>query len=44
MTEEDLKNYADDAPQGKESVRTTLDMAIDLRDQLNKIIAKHEAS
>jgi len=40
MSEELLKKYADDAPQGKDSVQTTLSMAIELRDELNKIIYK----
>jgi len=43
MTEKDMENYADDAPTGKGSVFTTVDMAKELRDSLNEIIARHEA-
>lgn len=43
MTEEDMENYADDAPTGKDSVLTTLDMAKGLRDRLDEIISRHEA-
>ena len=42
MTEEDLKNYAEDAPTGYDSVTTTLDLAEELRDQLNVIIEQHK--
>jgi len=42
MSEEDLKNCADDAPQGYEYVKTTLEMAKQLRDDLNKIIEQYE--
>ena len=42
MSEKDLENYAEDAPQGKETVLTTLQMAEELRDQLNEIISRHE--
>lgn len=41
MSDEDMKDIAADAPTGKETVKTTLRMAIRLRDQLNVIIAKH---
>jgi len=43
MTEEDMENYADDAPTGKDSVLTTVGMARELRDKLDEIIAQHEA-
>jgi hypothetical protein len=42
MTEEQLANYAEDAPTGKEQVKTTLSMAKELRDQLDNIIKQHE--
>lgn len=42
MSEEDMKNYAEDAPSGYNSVTTTLDMAKELRDKLNIIIEQHE--
>ena len=42
MSEEELENYAKDAPEGKASVLTTLEMATELRDQLNEIISKHQ--
>lgn len=38
MTEEERANIAEDAPDGCQSVKTTLDMAIMLRDDLNKVI------
>lgn len=41
LSDEDLKNYADDAPSGYEKVTTTLDLAVTLRDELNKIIEQH---
>lgn len=40
--EETLKNLADDAPQGHDTVTTTLEGARSLRDQLNKIINEHD--
>lgn len=43
MTDEELKEYAEDAPHGKESVRTTLDMAKELRDDLTRIIDATES-
>ncbi len=42
MSEEELENYADDAPTGKDSVLTTLSMAKGLRGRLDEIIARHE--
>jgi len=42
MTEEDLERYADDAPRGYDCVTTTLDMAKELRDELDEIIEKHK--
>lgn len=42
MSDEDLKNIADDAPQGKGMVQTTLSMAKELRDDLDKIISKYD--
>jgi hypothetical protein len=43
MFEEDLKNIADDAPTGHDSVTTNLDMIEELRDELNVIIEKYKA-
>jgi hypothetical protein len=37
----DKTQLAEDAPTGKMTVCTTLSMAIELRDALNQIIAKH---
>lgn len=42
MSEEDMKDYADDAPKGYNSVVTNLEMAKILRDNLDKIISKYE--
>ena len=42
LTEEQLANYAEDAPVGKEEVRTTLTQAKELRDQLDNIINKYK--
>jgi len=41
MSDEELENYAEDAPRGKDVVQTTLSMAEELRDDLDKIIAQH---
>jgi hypothetical protein len=41
MSEEELKNWADDAPTGYESVTTTLDMADELADKLKEIVKKY---
>jgi len=43
MSEEEAGRCAADAPTGKDSVLTTLDMARGLRDRLSEIIARHEA-
>jgi len=40
-TEEELASYAHDAPTGSASVTTTLDLAIELRNKLNKIIKEY---
>jgi len=42
MSEEDRKNYAEDAPDWKYSVKTTIDMAKMLRDELDELINKYE--
>lgn len=43
MTEEDLKNWADDAPTGYDYMITNLDLVEELRDKLNVIIDKYKA-
>lgn len=42
MTEEDLENYAEDAPTGYESVTTNLDSIKELVEDLQNIIHKYE--
>jgi len=42
LTEEQLANYAEDAPMGREEVKTTLTMAKELKDQLDNIINKYK--